>query len=317
MSGRIRTVKPEWLEDEFLAAASDEARVLSIALILMADDHGRGRASIATIAAGAWRYQMEHDGGSHAPEILARASRALRELVAMGFVTLYEVARQRYFEIRNWAKHQKVDRPSKPRVPPPDDSSPRVIPPTLTDTRETLASVTREPRETLATDLRPHTTDHRPPTEEQHTSASPPSGPAKPDPSVPVRRVFDVWLEEHVAPEHRAKCKLNGKRRRLIEARLRERYTPEQLIDAIRGVKLSAFHMGENPDGKRYTGLETVLRDGAQVEKFGDLLANPPTPRLGGRRPTVAAPGTHDLFDRTYVPERADPELAWKETANA
>jgi hypothetical protein len=54
MSGRIRTIKPEWLEDELLAAASDEARVLSVALILMADDYGRGRASLATIAAGAF-----------------------------------------------------------------------------------------------------------------------------------------------------------------------------------------------------------------------------------------------------------------------
>jgi hypothetical protein len=307
MSGRIRTVKPEWLEDEFLAAASDEARVLSIALILMADDHGRGRASIATIAAGAWRYQMEHDGGAHAPEILARASRALRELVEMGFVTLYEVARQRYFEIRNWAKHQKVDRPSKPRVPPPDESSPRVIPPTLANPREGLASTDRESRQTLATDLRPHTTDHRPPTEEQHTSALPPQSPAEPAPTGPVRQVFDAWLEEHVAPEHHAKCKLNGKRRRVIEARLREQYRPEQLIDAIRGVKLSRYHMGENDTGTRYTDLVTILRDGAQVEKFEALLAGPPKPR-SGMAPVgnFSAHGdsldlADDLFGRTEV----------------
>jgi hypothetical protein len=39
--------------------------------------------------------------------------------------------------------------------------------------------------------------------------------------------------------------------------------------------------------------------------------------RPGARRASVATPGTHELFDRTYVPERDDPELAWKETANA
>lgn len=139
MSGRIRSVKPEWLEDELLAAASDEARVLSIALLLMADDYGHGRASIATIATGAWRFEMERDGGEKAPETLAKASRALRELVAIGFVGLYENARQRYFAIRNWRKHQKVDRPSRPRIPTPDDPESQWI--------SELARPSRDPRE--------------------------------------------------------------------------------------------------------------------------------------------------------------------------
>lgn len=174
MSGRIRTVKPEWLEDELLAAASDEARVLSVALMLMADDYGRGRAGPAAIAAGAWRYQLERDDGAHAPEILARASRALRELHAIRFVTLYEVSGQRYFAIRTWAKHQKVDRPGKPRIPAPPDESAGETPvntPVASVSRvssEDLASVSRESRDTLATDLRSPTTitDQRPASED-------------------------------------------------------------------------------------------------------------------------------------------------------
>ena len=43
MAGRIRSIKPEWLEDERMVMASSDARVLSIALILMADDYGNGR----------------------------------------------------------------------------------------------------------------------------------------------------------------------------------------------------------------------------------------------------------------------------------
>lgn len=143
---RIRSVKPEWLDDELLAAASDEARVLSIALLLMSDDYGRGRASLATIAAGAWRFQMERDDGAHAPEVLARASRALRELVEMRFVVLYEVDRQRYFAIRNWAKHQKVDRPSAPRIPAPPDAGNPENP----DPREPPSEPSRVSRETVA-----------------------------------------------------------------------------------------------------------------------------------------------------------------------
>lgn len=148
---RIRTIKPEWLEDEELAAASDEARVLSVALILMSDDHGRGRASIATIAAETWRYALERNDGSDAPEVLAKASRALRELVDMGFVKLYSVRAQRYFEIHNWKKHQKVDKPSAPRVPAPEEQETS----DKSHIRDTLATPSRVTIETLAPDLDP------------------------------------------------------------------------------------------------------------------------------------------------------------------
>lgn len=148
---RIRTIKPEWLEDEELAAASDEARVLSVALILMSDDHGRGRASIATIAAETWRYALERNDGGDAPEVLAKASRALRELVEMGFVMLYSVRGQRYFEIHNWKKHQKVDKPSAPRVPAPEEQETSEKP----HIRETVARSSRDCGETLAPDLDP------------------------------------------------------------------------------------------------------------------------------------------------------------------
>ena len=153
--GRIRTVKPEWLEDELLAGASDEARVLSIALILMADDHGRGRASIAVIASGAWRYEMERDEGARATETLAKASRALRELVEIGFARLYEVSRQRYYELPNWTRHQRVDKPGQPRVPLPVEAESSTISQSDSDSRdrrETVASDSGESRETLAPD---------------------------------------------------------------------------------------------------------------------------------------------------------------------
>jgi hypothetical protein len=123
---RIRSIKPDWLEDELMAAATDEARILSVALILMADDHGRGRASLATIAAETWRHQFTSDDAEKVRETLAKASRALRELVEMRFVVVYEVERQKYFAIRNWSKHQRVDKPGKPRIPaPPDACSPQ------------------------------------------------------------------------------------------------------------------------------------------------------------------------------------------------
>lgn len=107
MSGRIRTMKPEWLDDERLALASSDARVLSVALILLADDYGNGRASLPLLA-----------GRVFPGKILETVESALAELAGW-FVELYSADGQQYFHIRNWAKHQKVDKPGKPRVPAP------------------------------------------------------------------------------------------------------------------------------------------------------------------------------------------------------
>jgi hypothetical protein len=116
VSGRIRTVKPEWLEDELLALASSDARVLSIALVLLADDHGRGRANRVMLAGQVFPGRPR--------EVLAKA---LEELRVARYVQIYEVEGQSYFAIRNWFKHQKVDHPSKPRVPaPPAETSEKV-----------------------------------------------------------------------------------------------------------------------------------------------------------------------------------------------
>ena len=88
-------------------------------------------------------------GGVRASVTLAKASRAIRGLVSIGFVKVYDVARQRYYELPNWLKHQKVDKPGKPRVPAPECK---------------IATSSRDTRETLAPDHdlgpRPKTNDH-------------------------------------------------------------------------------------------------------------------------------------------------------------
>lgn len=151
---RIRTVKPEWLEDEKIASASDEARVLSVALILMSDDYGNGRASMATIATTTWRFAMERDDGEHAPEVLKRASRAFQELLSIGFVDAYQVNGQRYFSVRNWSKHQKVMHPGKPHVPGPECAENKAIPVSSGESHEIGLSPLGESHESLMPDLR-------------------------------------------------------------------------------------------------------------------------------------------------------------------
>lgn len=80
----------------------------------------------------------------------------------MRFVVLYEVDRQRYFAIRNWTKHQRVDKPSKPRIPAPPEQETQENPPPREDptrpSRDTRESFARG-QESLAPDLRPPTSD--------------------------------------------------------------------------------------------------------------------------------------------------------------
>lgn len=127
VAGRIRTLKPEWLENERLASVSDAARLLSVALIVLADDHGRGRGSVPFIAAQVWTY---------AEDARERAESALRELESISYIRRYSVDGQAYYELPGWERHQKVDKPGKPRVP---DPSLATASPLFANVRETLA----------------------------------------------------------------------------------------------------------------------------------------------------------------------------------
>lgn len=113
MSGRIRSLKPEWLDDEHMGSLSDAARLLSVSLILLADDWGNGRAAEAFITGRVWGYSSD---GRAAFE---RCSCAIRELVEVDFIALYEHRGQSYYHIRKWFDHQKVDKPGRPQCPVP------------------------------------------------------------------------------------------------------------------------------------------------------------------------------------------------------
>ena len=133
---RIRSIKPEWLDDEKLIGCTPSARVLSVALIILADDHGNGRANELLLAGRV--FPMSKD-----------PSRELRESLAQlsgWYASLYEVRGQHYYHLVNWSRHQKVDHPGKPIVPLPDiDSNINEL--AASDiTRESLAKVSRKSR---------------------------------------------------------------------------------------------------------------------------------------------------------------------------
>lgn len=116
MAGRIRTIKPEILEDERSAGLSSDAWRLWVSMWLLADDHGRLRGAPSWLRSQVfWACPGPVDVTS-----------MLSELDTAGVIVRYEVSEQKYIEIPNWTKHQKIDRPSNPRVPSRPDTDSRV-----------------------------------------------------------------------------------------------------------------------------------------------------------------------------------------------
>lgn len=108
MSGRIRTIKPEVLDDEVAAGLSDAAWRLWVSSWVLADDYGNVRAGSKYLGAQVWQ-----DSGRDVESTLA-------ELISSGLVSPYAVHGQRYVHIAGWEKHQRVDNAGKRRVPPPE-----------------------------------------------------------------------------------------------------------------------------------------------------------------------------------------------------
>ncbi len=136
MAGRIRTIKPEILDDEIAAGLSDAAWRVYVSIWLEADDYGNLAGNKKRLHA---RFFWAGGGTRDMDAIF-------RELAPL--VQEYSVRGQSYVHVGGWHKHQKVDKPGKPHVPGPDqaDSKPPP-PPKKTDSSQTGEVDSRDPRE--------------------------------------------------------------------------------------------------------------------------------------------------------------------------
>jgi hypothetical protein len=125
---RIRSIKPEIWEDEKLGRCSVLARLNFKGLISLADDAGRGPGTAA------WLRGRLH---AYAEDVTSDEMRtSLEELKQAGLAVFYEVKGQTYYYLPGFLKHQKINRPSPPRFPPPPaglTESSRSIPRGLTE----------------------------------------------------------------------------------------------------------------------------------------------------------------------------------------
>jgi len=118
---RIRTIKPEFWEDDTIGILSLHARLLFIATWNVADDEGLLRWTAAYLKSVAFRYDWEITE--------AAVADMMTELADNGMVHPYQggKAKDRLGWIVNFHKHQKVNRPQPSRLAAPSLQNPAIL----------------------------------------------------------------------------------------------------------------------------------------------------------------------------------------------
>lgn len=111
---RIRTIKPEFPQSESMGRVSRDARLLFVMLWTIADDSGRLRGNSRMLSSLLFPYDDDARG---------LIDGWLAELSSEGCVTVYKVGGDTYVQVCNWLNHQKIDKPSRSKIPPFDESS--------------------------------------------------------------------------------------------------------------------------------------------------------------------------------------------------
>lgn len=137
---RIRTIKPEFWDDEKLARASRDARLTFIGMWTHSDDYGVVKGHVSWLKNNIFPYD------DISPETFRTW---LDELTAFGFIVPFDANGEAYFLIKNFKKHQVINRASKcARNPsPPDDinDNPRPIHRAITESSVSPHGALSEP----------------------------------------------------------------------------------------------------------------------------------------------------------------------------
>lgn len=104
-------ISPEIWESQNFSELSDLAKIVFISLFSHADDEGRGRADPAFIKNTTFPYDENRR--------VADIKQALSEIALRMSVQFYSVNGIEYYFMTKWERWQKIDKPSKSKLPPP------------------------------------------------------------------------------------------------------------------------------------------------------------------------------------------------------
>ena len=244
---RIRSIKPEFWRSLDIAALSIEDRLLFIGLWSYVDDNGVGIDRVPVITAELFADDLSRDPR----ETLARVSDGIERLSEQGLVQRYSDGSKDYLSITNWERHQRIDKPNKPRYPLPTSGNVEI--------REALATHSRDIRETPA----PGTGEqgNRGTGEQGIKQPCSPNGERgssnqanEPEPVNSYPQAFEDWWNLYPRKQ--------GKRKALAEWKHATKRVSQQELNT-KTQRFSDFHATQGTD-KQYIPLPTtwLARDG-------------------------------------------------------
>lgn len=87
-----------------------------------------------------------------------------------------------------------------------------------------------------------------------------------------TQKIWDNYLQTH-HHDTRKKPQLTEERIKLIEKAVKN-HGIAATINAIKGCSLSAWHMGHNPNHRKYNTIELILRNTEKIETFSTIQEN-------------------------------------------
>lgn len=104
---RIRTIKPEFWQDEDIASLDPMTQLLAIGLLNHSDDEGYFKAHPQLIKSSVFPFSDQS----------LNVHGMLIQLSKIGYITLYEGSdNKKYGVVNNFVKHQKVNRPNPSKI---------------------------------------------------------------------------------------------------------------------------------------------------------------------------------------------------------
>lgn len=259
---RARNIKPSFFQNDALGELPALARLLFIGMWTISDFKG------------CLEFRPKRIKAQLLPYDDCDVEELTINLDKSGFVSIYSVTGSKYIKIINFEKHQNPHKNEK-------ESGSEI--PDITKKDNEINDLTEDgtTRDKNGTDradslfLIPDSLNLIPDPIEKVN----PIVPAKAvTASSEAQSVFDYWKKKRGYQ----RAKLDAKRLKAINARLKDGYSVEDLCKAIDGIERSPHHMGQNDRRTVYDDIELICRDGPRVDGFIKLASTEPgiDPRL-------------------------------------
>jgi hypothetical protein len=109
---RIRSIKPEFFSSLTIASLPLTARLTFIGLWTHVDDEGRCVDEARLVKAAVWPLD---------DRTAADVESDLRVLSESSLILRYRVGERSYLTVLGWGEHQRINRPTKSKLPPPPE----------------------------------------------------------------------------------------------------------------------------------------------------------------------------------------------------